>query len=174
MIDKYFMYIIASIFFVIGIAAGALYGIKFEKTGMDIALSIVAGGFAGSAVGGIIFTYLYMTGQNDYEDMVTTEHGKHEDEHEKHAAIDRYEQNKDKKALNRDIPPIQPPTPQNNVLPIAFKGALKKDSLKKLPIIRCMLNINLKKRKNKGQETDKQKIKRLKKEIKQLKKNKKL
>ncbi len=61
------MYIIASLFFIVGIAAGAGYGFMAEKSAMDMVIFIVAGGFAGSAAGGIVFTFLYFTGQNEDE-----------------------------------------------------------------------------------------------------------
>jgi len=61
------MYIIASLFFISGIAAGAVYGFMVDKSAMDILIFIVAGGFAGSAAGGLVFTFLYFTGQNEYE-----------------------------------------------------------------------------------------------------------
>lgn len=67
MIDTYSMYIIASLFFISGIAAGAVYGFMVDKSAMDILIFIVAGGFAGSAAGGLVFTFLYFTGQNEDE-----------------------------------------------------------------------------------------------------------
>ena len=61
------MYIIAILFFIVGIAAGAVYGFIVDKSAMDMVIFIVAGGFAGSAAGGLVFTYLYFTGQNEDE-----------------------------------------------------------------------------------------------------------
>ncbi len=140
-IDIYSMYIIASLFFAAGIAAGAIYGFTVEKTGMDIILFTIAGGFAGSAAGGIIFTYLYLTGHNDYDN-------------------DEYETNNENKYTGHET------GPDNLFIPEFFKiKSIKKLSAKKDNTGTYGTGQTYK-------ETDKQKIKRLKKEIKKLKKQK--
>ncbi|MEA2060575.1 MAG: hypothetical protein U9P10_08755 [Thermodesulfobacteriota bacterium] len=55
------MYITALILFLTGICAGGLYGFVYDKSAFDLICLTAAGGFAGSAAGGILFTYFYFT-----------------------------------------------------------------------------------------------------------------
>jgi len=55
------MYITALILFLTGICAGGLYGFVYDKPAFDLICLTAAGGFAGSAAGGILFTYFYFT-----------------------------------------------------------------------------------------------------------------
>jgi len=61
------MYIIATLLLIVGTLAGVLYGFMLEKTHLEIIISGIVGGFAGSAAGGLIFTYLYLTSNDDEE-----------------------------------------------------------------------------------------------------------
>ncbi|MEA1969654.1 MAG: hypothetical protein U9N77_15715 [Thermodesulfobacteriota bacterium] len=65
------MYIIASILFFIGIAAGGLYGFIYEQTVLEIIFSSAIGGFVGSAAGGVIFSYLYFISLREEEEETT-------------------------------------------------------------------------------------------------------
>ncbi len=237
-INTCLMYIIASSLFIIGIVAGAVYGFMVEKTAMDIAYSIIAGGFAGSAAGGIVFTCLYLSGQNEDENNIN------ERIHDKNSQIDsnpvsrievlpekscpsinsfsnssrisgssrisnsdlsnnRRSENKYNSAVDlseSDI--ITPPDNKESIKTENTSNEIKtsaeintdNDKLKKklvnkqlipklkLPRFKFKTKNYVQKQKAKtptpgvdlrNKETDRQKIKRLKKEIKQLKKNKK-
>ena len=201
------MYIIASLLFIVGIAAGAVYGFMVEKSAMDMVIFIVAGGFAGSAAGGLVFTYLYFTGQN-------------EDGKDIHEQIDEEKMQLISTAcsgrealpekpdssfnLSRDQYGTFPDTPKpdsiistNKNIPAdtemntpaetgSHNDQLKKKRFNKLrfskfkiPELKFTIKKLTEKRESKPadvrpeqKETDKQKIKRLKKEIKKLKKNK--
>ena len=217
------MYIIASLFFIVGIAAGAGYGFMAEKSAMDMVIFIVAGGFAGSAAGGLVFTFLYFTGQNEDE---KDEDEKNIDEqiHEKQLQsistanssmkmLPEILPGKSSSAINlssedeHDTFPDSPPKPgsiistpdsiistKNNIsadteinAPAEIsngKDKLRKKLLNKLKLSQfTMPELKLKRKTStekleskpagvepKKQETDRQKIKRLKKEIKELKK----
>lgn len=61
------MYIIATLLLIIGALSGAIYGFVLEMPCLKIILYCFAGGFAGSAAGGLVFTYLYFTAPNDMD-----------------------------------------------------------------------------------------------------------
>ncbi len=62
------MYIIATLLLLIGSAAGGLYGWLQCTTPLGITMAVVLGGFFGSVVGGIVFTWLYLTAIEDEDD----------------------------------------------------------------------------------------------------------
>ena len=68
------MYIIATALLIIGTLAGAAYGVIFEQTHLETLFSSAAGGFAGSLMGGALFTYLYLTADEEETDEEETPH----------------------------------------------------------------------------------------------------
>ncbi|MCP4114936.1 MAG: hypothetical protein GY737_05920 [Desulfobacteraceae bacterium] len=69
------MYIIATALLIIGTLAGAAFGVMFEQTHLETLFSSAAGGFAGSLIGGALFTYLYLTAdEEEDEDEDETPH----------------------------------------------------------------------------------------------------
>ncbi|MFO7884790.1 MAG: hypothetical protein R6U68_08215 [Desulfobacteraceae bacterium] len=59
------MYITALILFLTGICTGGLYGFVYDKSAFDLICLMAAGGFGGSAAGGIVFTYFYFTSADE-------------------------------------------------------------------------------------------------------------
>ncbi|GEM_PF-5092986 len=162
------MYIIASLFFVAGITAGGVYGFMAKKTVMDIIFLSITGGFAGSAAGGIVFIYLYLTGRD--EDIIDEQkygvpglNYKSNSEItpyiEKNAMLNKFKQNlfhmfhiPNFRYMRFRFPEFKFPQ-----LKFTVKHRIEKPDL------------NPPRTKRKKQESDKQKIKRLKKEIKKIK-----
>ncbi len=62
------MYSIATALLIIGTLAGATYGVMFEQTHLATIFSSAAGGFVGSLIGGILFTYFYFTAEEEEEE----------------------------------------------------------------------------------------------------------
>jgi hypothetical protein len=61
------MYVIPILLFIAGVSAGGVYGVMSDLGARDLVLALGVGGFAGSALGGILFTYLYFRAPEDLE-----------------------------------------------------------------------------------------------------------
>ncbi|MBI9088582.1 MAG: hypothetical protein JEZ12_05165 [Desulfobacterium sp.] len=62
------MYSIATALLIIGTLAGATYGVMFGQTHLETLFASAAGGFTGSAIGGLFFIYLYFTAEEEEEE----------------------------------------------------------------------------------------------------------
>jgi len=62
------MYILATAIFIIGTASGGIYGYMTQQEPLGMIISIIGGGFAGSAAGGLVFTWLYFTSGNETDE----------------------------------------------------------------------------------------------------------
>ncbi len=95
------MYIIATALFVIGISAGGLWGYYKELTIIGTAFCAALGGFAGSAAGAMLFTYLYFTGRDDpaEEEDIDTSGPAH-----KQSLLIENTTSDNRKVLNRTVP----------------------------------------------------------------------
>jgi hypothetical protein len=140
------MYVIPTLLFVLGAAAGGAYGFLSGFQAWDFTVALGIGGFAGSAAGGIAFAGLYMTAPDDEPENGPA--AKPSSPAEKPGAF--------LIAPSRSVPAAELPGPPVRTVPAAPAATLPVPPARKSPAVPI-------------RETDRQKIRRLEAEIRHLK-----